>query len=286
MANQRLRRIDFLFPNATAEPRAFFADMELLFSRIPGAALQAGRILLTPTHDSGALPTSSLQSVDVEYPQVVFETEELIDVRIGRLHLRSTTGSSREGTTQASEMPQADDRLLPAKELCRRLDGRVPRVDHVGVNLPTESLDRERWGRLIETMSSISTLYRYPDNHDWLFALPASEDEFQNGIENLVAGRTPKFELVYDDKVKLPLFQFSLTTDLSRAESEELFPGPSGVALDGVGQYFRSVFLEHPWPGLTIRFDLYYRDVSAEWVTSKLLVDAGRVRPSSGWKTC
>ena len=283
MMTSRLRRISLLFPKATADERAFFETMERLYSQVPSVAVQAGQILLAPTYPPKALPITSLQSVDVEYPQVVFEAEELIDLRIGSLHLRSSIVPGQHSVFSDVESPAANGRLLPVAELCRRLEGRVRRADHVGVNIPQTKLDRGEWDRLRGTVGSISVLYRCPDNENWLFVLPTSQEEFQDEIRDFVLGREPKFELVYDDKAKVPLFQFSVETGLSRAESEELFPGPSGVALEDVGEFFRSVFVANPWPGLMTRFDLYYCDCEADWATGKLLATPqGRIRPASG----
>ena len=283
MGSSRLRHINFQFPSTTAGSRSFFANMELFFSQVPGAVCQAGKILLTPTHPPAALPIISLQSVDVEYPQIVFETEELIDLRVGLLHLRSSTRPAQRAATPAAEGSRVDGKLLPAVELCRRLEGRVPRVDHVGVNIPTKEVGHEDWNRLLEKLSRISALCRYPENESFLFVLPTSQDEFQDDIQDFVFGREPKFELVYDKEAMMPLVQFAVATDLSRAESEELFPEPSGMALEIVGEFFRSVFLVSLWPGLNLRFDLYYRDGDADWATGKVLAtQGGRFRPPSG----
>lgn len=111
---------------------------------------------------------------------------------------------------------------------------------------------------------------------------PATQSEFETDITSFVAGREPRFELVYDDYVHFPLYQFALETDLTRSELETRFPQPYGYAIPGLEPIFRSVFIFHPWPGFGIRFDLYYRDDSetpGDWETGEWLVkEGGRMR--------
>jgi hypothetical protein len=272
-----LQQITYLFPN-TAASRAFFEAAAHLFTQAPGATAQADRLMLAPTNPPAALPITSLRTVEVEFPQLVFETEQWIDLPIGPLHLRSSMVPNRP-SAPASETTAPAQTLLPIEEVYRRLDGHVTRVDHTGLNIPAATLDRAGWERLLQQLSAVSNLYKYP-GEDWPFILPATEQEFQTDIHQFVTGREPKFELVYDRWTPHPLFQFALGTDLTRPEVEALFPKPYGVAFPGLGDIFRTVFLAHPWPGLTIRFDLLYRaEGVSDWDTGEWLIkEGGRIR--------
>jgi hypothetical protein len=75
MESSRLRQIAYLFPDTTGEERAFFAAIAHLFAQVSGAVRQSDQVVLAPTQPAGALPVTSLQSVHVEFPEVVFETE-------------------------------------------------------------------------------------------------------------------------------------------------------------------------------------------------------------------
>jgi hypothetical protein len=100
-------------------------------------------------------------------------------------------------------------------------------------------------------------------------------------IQHKVLGREPKFELVYDARTPDPVLQFSLGTDLSRAEIEARFPAPEGIAFPDLGDIFRTVYVTHPWSQLSIRFDLNYQGEEGipDWDTGEWLVaHGGRIR--------
>ncbi|WP_020579679.1 hypothetical protein [Actinopolymorpha alba] len=178
-----------------------------------------------------------------------------------------------------------DTRTLPARvemaDLVRRLAGHVQRVDHTGVNLPTCTTSPQQWQDLLSGLASASTMYRYPTGEDWPFVLPSTSDEFFGDIRDFVVGREPRFELVYDQWLTQVQWQFALWTDLTRAELELRFPEPEGITFPGLGEIFRVVPVIHPWPGLSIRFDLFYRidDGPSDWETGEWLVTkGGRIR--------
>ena len=133
---------------------------------------------------------------------------------------------------------------------------------------------------LVGAVAGVSTTYRYPTGEDWPFVLPSTSDELADDIGAFVVGREPRFELVYDEWQTRPEWQFSLWTDLSRAELDELFP--EGLTFPGLEEIFRVVRTRHPWKGLGIRFDLSYRTEGGgptDWDTGEWLVTAGgRIR--------
>ena len=71
-----------------------------------------------------------------------------------------------------------------------------------------------------------------------------------------------------------------MDTDLSREYVEAYFPSQYGTNLPGVTTY-RTVYIDNPWPGLLMRFDLTYFAGSelTDWDSGEWLVKQGlRVR--------
>jgi hypothetical protein len=279
MEDSRLSCISFLLPNSPAESIAFFEAVASLLAQVPGTNLLPNQVIWMPTSPTSALPVTVLQSCGVRFPEVVFETKQLIEVYAGRLHLHSSTIASKIPVSSSGVNLDATP-LLPVEELCSRLHGRLIRIDHTGVNIPETSLDRPSWNLLLHQLGAIAALYRYPTGMDWPFILPTTSEEFEGEIHHFVAGRGPRFELVYEQRDH-PLLQFSVKTDLSQAEAELLFPEPYGGALPGLGHIFRSVHVAQPWPELSIRFDLYFRGENgvSEWESGEwLATQGGRIR--------
>jgi hypothetical protein len=275
MEDSRLSHITFLLPNDSAESRAFFDMMASIFAQASGAKILTDRIILAPTHPPMVLPITSLQLYATGYPEIVFETDKLVDLHFGLLHLHSSIGASERIAALHKQAPPTQQ-CLPVGELHRRLEGHVARLDHTGVNIPVTTLDQPHWNGFLRQLAAISALYKYPDE-EWYFVLPAAKEELKGDIQDFVSGREPKFELVYEPRPH-PLLQFSLGTSLTRNEAEVLFPEPYGAALPELEDIFRSVHVAHPWPDLSIRFDLYYRGDkgSSDWETGKCLVTRGR----------
>ena len=270
---ERLSEITFRLPR-TPESRGFLAQLRLLLGEVAYADLagSAGtdgsvgdRLTLTPPRPVGALPVTTFALADVAAPEVAFDTGRSI------------------GVDRSTGPP--DSRTLPARvelaDLVRRLAGHVQRVDHTGVNLPSCLTSAKQWQDLVGGLASASTMYRYPTGEEWPFVLPSTEEELAADICEFVVGREPRFELVHDQWLRQPQWQFALWTDLTRAELELLFPEPEGLTFPDLAEIFRVVPILHPWPGLTIRFDLCYRvdDGPSDWETGEWLVTAGgRIR--------
>jgi len=273
----RLSEITFCLP-ATTESRAFLRELRLLLAEVPyavsapsdgasGAVVDGvvdgvvDRLTLSPPQPVGALPVTTIELADVAAPEVAFDTGLSLGVWSG-------------GTLDSSARVEMAD-------LTRRLAGHVRRVDHTGVNLPADSTSAEQWRSLLSALGSTSTMYRYPDGEEWPFVLPSTSDELLDDIRDFVVGREPRFELVYAQGLERTEWQFALWTDLTRAELELLFPEPEGITFPGLDDIFRVVEIQHPWPGLGIRFDLCYRieDGPSDWETGEWLVtEGGRIR--------
>jgi hypothetical protein len=271
----RLQEISFIFPNTEAESRAFFGTLVQLLGDLPQADVLDDYLHLSPTRPVGALPTTSFQSADVPIPQIVFAPAPQLNLTAGGIHLG--VGNPPRPVPTAGDSTLA---YLTVPEMAQRLRGHVTRLDHTGVNLPARLVERVRWDELLGQCAASAALYRYP-GEDWPFILPSTEEEFNGDIHQFVVGREPKFEFVYDTWMTVPVLQFSLGTDLPRTEIEVRFPVPEGVALSGLEDVFRTVYVRHPWAQLVIRFDLNYQGEEAvsDWDTGEWLVlQGGRIR--------
>jgi hypothetical protein len=294
MDAQRLHRIAYLFPDAPAEARAFFDHLAQFLGQLPGATAGASGIGFAVTPPRG-LPALSMALASVAFPQVLFNTEVSIDLSLGDFALRSSAVAGGPEGTPAPDTrpvrhredavgpyvevgpPDAPSAQLALPELARRLAGHLVRLDHTGVNIPTTRVDRAGWDALLRRLGGIANVYRYPTGEDWPFILPATDAEFAGAITDFAAVREPKFELVYDSHAREPVIQISVETDLPRADLEALLPAPYGIAFPDLAGFFRTVFVHHPWPGLQIRFDLYYRgDAPVDpWTSGEWLVTQG-----------
>src|SRR5690242_12718189 len=110
MDTQRLHRIAFLFPDGTAEARAFFDHLAQFLGEIPGTTVGASGIGFAITPPRG-LPALSMALASVAVPQVLFNTEAPIDLALGDFALRSSAGAG--GPVAA---PAPDTRAVRARE--------------------------------------------------------------------------------------------------------------------------------------------------------------------------
>jgi len=252
----RLSEITFRLPT-TPESRAWLDDFRRLLADVEYAESNGDRLTLTPRQPEGARPVTVFELTDVQAPEIRLDTGPVI----------GGTDTPQEPTT------------LDLADLVGRLAGHVNEVDHTGVNLPTSIMSADQWNDLVSAIAGASTMYRYPTGEDWPFVIPSTSDELADDIRTFVEGRVPKFELVYDSWRTQPEWQFALSTDLTRAELEAMFP--EGFTFPALEDIFRVVKVNHPWPGLSVRFDLSYRVDAGpnEWATGEWLVkQGGRIR--------
>ncbi|MFE7766329.1 hypothetical protein [Streptomyces sp. NPDC057438] len=269
----RLAEITFLLPDAP-ESHRFLDELRTLFADVAYAdctrsartADRVGdRLSLTPPRPAGARPVTAFEVADVPAPEVALGAGRSIGV-----------GAADEAS---------EPRVLPAEvgpaDLVRRVAGHVRGIDHTGVNVPACATPPGQWHDLVGALASTATMYRYPTGEDWPFVLPSTADEFVDDIRDVVVGREPRFELVYDQWLTRPQWQFALRTDLTRPQLERLFPEPEGRTFPELADVFRVVPVHSPWPGLDLRFDLSYRTEGgpSDWETGAWLVsEGGRIR--------
>ena len=288
-----LKTITYSFPQTT-DANDFFKELKDLLGELPNATVDRKNIVIAATNPERALPLTIFTQRDISFPQIHLDVADL-HLGLGNF---SVNPSWDFRTSQITPLPKATrhdahgeyiavdvgDQVifrLPITELCNRLQGHVTRIDHTGINLPSALVSREAWEQLIGKLADNCNLYRYPTGEDWPFILPATSEEFTNDIQSFSVGREPKFELVYDAFSPVPTIQIDIETDLLRLEIEQLFPEPYGISFPDLVDYFRTVYIDHEWPGLAICFDLRFKnnDPGGDWETGKWLVkDGGKIQ--------
>jgi hypothetical protein len=268
--------LSFRFPANHPEELELFESLSSLLSQDPFSQSGTDRITFTPSNSLAALPATRLELAQTAYPEVLFETDQAISYRVGDLQLLSSTAGvlALPSTGFASTAPPGP--RLTSEDLRQKFKGHILRLDHTGVEYPSGLLERRVWDALLQGLVTVCNLYAYPTGEDFLFVLPADEDEFVDEIERFTLARGPKFELTYG-YTQIPTLQFSLDTDLVRAEAETLLPVPVGFTLAGVDT-FRSALLTHPWPGLEVRLDFNFHvdGQPTPWDTGEWIVREGR----------
>lgn len=288
-----LETITYSLPQ-TNDAADFFKELTSLLGGLPYASVSQSAITLRAEQPKDALPITRFELKNVPFPQIRFDVNGL-QLKAGNLGinpsqdfainppapLAKTTKQDAQGEYVAMAAGNQTIFRLPIGELSRRLQGHVTRLDHTGINIPSAFASKEAWKQFISKLASSCNLYRYPTGEDWPFILPVTEQEFTHGIQNFPAGREPKFELVYDTFSPVPTIQIDIETDLPRPEIERLFPEPYGISFPDLADYFRTVYVDHEWPGLAIRFDLRFKNDNpgGDWETGKWLVaDGGRIK--------
>lgn len=288
--------ITYVFPQNNLADN-FCMQLQALLSELPNATRGLdGSLVLTASAPKNALPVTIFkQERGIAFPYIQIGDSDELHLQAGSLTINPKDMAAN--TVPAEPLPKAKkhDTLgsyyevqtpgmtlyrLPIHELCKRLTGHVVRIDHTGLNLPSAGLPKESWQTYIDTLARHCNMYRYPSGEDWPFILPATKDEFNTDITAFPVGREPKCELVYDTYSPVPTIQIDIETDLLRKEVERLFPEPYGVSFPGLADYFRTVYIEHGWRGLSIRFDIRFKtnDSGNDWSTGKWLVqDGGRI---------
>jgi hypothetical protein len=164
---------------------------------------------------------------------------------------------------------------LELSQVMKRLSDHVVHVDHIGINLSADNIPCRD---LLNFVAKHPHIYQYPTGEPWYFVIPATADELEHGITDFSKLRFPKFEIVLEgEDATPPLIQIDCATNLTRAEVETRLPSPYGISLPGLDDFFRSVFVAHPWGGFLLRMDFRYRSAEAvnEWSSCEWLVQKG-----------
>ena len=254
----QLPRITFELPATTAKEQA--AHENLL-------ALRVNRKLNRSADAGIQMPAVEFQSSKEKTPSIRFGSEYQVVLN-----------------PQVSKRSEPKLRRLKLEEISSKFDNHIVSIDHAGVNLSAMSFGSKQIDNLLDVLGASTNLYTYPTGEPWYFIIPSTLQEYSNNISDFSKVRTDKFELVIDEEGPTPLIQIDFLTSLSQAGVEKLLPPPFGFGFPGLSQYFRSVFVEHPWQGFEMRFDFRYKtDLLNEWSSGEWLVKEGkRFRARSG----
>jgi hypothetical protein len=279
MSPAQLKRIAFQYPRKQPVTRPFFKHLTSLFEGMPSSQNLLDKLVIAPPYPHEALPVMTFELEDINYPAVMFEMEERLVVKAGAFAVHSSLDAIRTATLPLTLDPGKRPPIFPLNKFVQLLQGHILRLDHAGVELPSEAVSRELFDDLIRTVGRVSNLYRYPTGEEWPFIVPASAAEFRSEIQHFARPRAPKLELTYG-YVQVPLIHFHIDTDLPREHIEAYFPSQYGTNLPGVTTY-RTIYIEHPWPGLLMRVDMTYFTGGAltDWDSGEWLARQGmRVR--------
>lgn len=164
---------------------------------------------------------------------------------------------------------------LQMKEVADKLAGHVKRVDHTGINLPSNLYSEKEWKELLQHFSMVSNIYTYPTGEPWPFLIPATEEEHQNEITNFDVLREPRFEVVYDEFTDIVAIQVDLETDLSKSEVEQLFPKNQGIYFKELEEVFKSIYLDYS-EKIDIRLDVRFKTVHDNFESGEWFVKEGK----------
>jgi hypothetical protein len=293
MSVQRLKQVVYELPAVSRNAQQFFANLARILDEVENRTLGGGKVVIAQRDPAGLLPETVFRVANSTYPAILLDMDQPLALALGNLVLK-TPGASADSPAVAERTaslvedalgqyvqlpPGSEDftSLLPLEAVLERAKGHVLRLDHTGVNVPTRMCDQAGWDLLIAALAAASNMYRYPTGEEWPFVIPATADEFESDISDPHPLRRPKFELVYDETLSNPLIQIDMETDLTRTEIEARFPAPYGVGLPGLDDYFRSVYVYHPWPGLSIRMDMGYRRETPGDIAGWLIHEGGRI---------
>jgi hypothetical protein len=271
----QLKRIAFQFPRKQPVTRPFFKQLVSLLEHDPSSQNLMDKLVLFPPYPNGALPVMTLELEDINYPAVMFDMTERVVVKAGAFAVHSSLDAIRTATLPLTMDPGKRPPIFPLAKFVQLLKGHILRLDHAGVELPSEAVQKEKFDGLVQAVGKVANLYRYPTGEEWPYLLPASYGEFRSEIREFARPRSPKLELTYG-YVQVPLIHFQVDTDLPREYIEAYFPSQYGTNLPGVTSY-RSLYIEQPWPGLLMRFDLVYftGNQSNTWDSGEWLVKQG-----------
>jgi hypothetical protein len=289
-----IQNIIYKLPGKTPSDQDFFKHLSTILLELPNAQLQKDKsIKVTALVPANALPATTFLQSDVPFPQLRFDPATDLSLDVGNVRVNPEENSDHKiddrGFTQI--IPKQDSHgvyyelhagantiyRLDIQEVADRLKSHIVRIDHTGFNVPSVLISQKFWKQFVSNIAKQSNLYQYPTGEDWPFILPATPVEYAADISQFPVGREPKFELVHDTYSSVPTIQIDIETDLTRIEVEELFLEPYGISFPELADYFRTVYVHHPWPGLAIRFDIRFKNDEPDggWETGKWLVTEG-----------
>jgi hypothetical protein len=279
----QLSRVAYMFPAEPPGAVEFFRHLAALLGRTANCTVYDDLITIIPLQPMGALPVTSFELADIDIPKIVLETDLPFDLRIGNLYIHGS-----EVAVEIPYIPQPEaaamNPLLPMDELTHRFIETTAQLERTGLTIHPQSATDAVWLKLLNHLSSISSLYRCPGQEDVYCVLPTTNKEVLDGITQVFAGRAPKFELVSSAAHNLPVIQFHIDVGFGRRQIESLLPETRGIQQTGQDPALHSVFVDHPWRDILMRFDIGSGPgvEPDNWATGEKLIRGGeRLSPQS-----
>lgn len=289
---RRLTEINFQFPINTPEEADFYNLLWELFKKLPGAESGLNIVSISPKFPKGAQPKTVLEgSTEGLFPALRLDPIVGVNVNLGEMSIvsddlvtRTTmrTRDSRQFSTESDTLGEYYQTwiggqrysLLDLAEFKRRFGKQILSLDHAGINLPANFVKKSEFNDLFNRLKKVANVYKHPGHPEWVFVLPSNDEELEQGITNFSKNREGKFEFVFDTYLKVPTIQFDLITKLSKEEVSKLLPVPYGISYPDVKDFFRTVYVRHPWNELLIRFDLRFatEEKVGYWESGEFLV--------------
>lgn len=252
-----LEKIEYLFPK-NEKNKEFFDLLSTLFTNIPYVANKENKEIQIGTSNLNPITIYKLDHKAKEVQLMIGEQKEL-----NLLNKNSTF----ENVYQIKK--------LPIQEVKQKLAGHITRVDHTGVNLPTNLYSQKEWNYILHYFASHTNLYHYPTGELWPFAIPATKKENEEEITDFDLIREPKFELCYEEYETNVTLHLDLETDLSKAEVESLFPQEQGVYFETLEHVYKAIYLDYE-ENINIRIDVRFKSERGDFESGKWLVLEGK----------
>lgn len=252
-----LEKVEFIFPKKDENIKLF----NLIFSLLK---------------DKSSVKKNSkeeifMQSSDLK-PAIIFKLEDVNEIQWNIENQEYLNFLNRK---ESQIENQCEIKKLSADTVLAKLSGHVIRVDHIGINLPTNLYDKKEWDNLLKYFSSISNIYSYPTGEPWPFLLPATEKENEMEITNFEMIREPRLEFVYDDYTNVVTIHIDIETDLLKSEVEVLFPKDEGIYFNNLEEIYRAIYLDYN-QYMDIRLDVRYKCIHDDFESGEWFVSEGK----------
>ncbi len=197
-------------------PKNTFSDNSKFIQLFNNTELLNG-VINFPNKTGDYSPSIFLEFGDVSDLTVSFlsDKEELLQIPV-----TNETGETWESPHDYSP--------LTLEEFIERLESRrieFQYYDHLGINLPWKKDLHPRLVEAIKVLKNICLLHSFPENDNWYFIIPGSEEEVLSKTEiDYSLDRKPKFEFVNFLKCSIPILQIDLATNVKYEVVREMFP--------------------------------------------------------------
>lgn len=265
----RLQKISVFLPES--EDKQFLNDFFGFLSSISTSSTTAGTPRFIPTYPQDSGPFTCFYPSSHPTMNIQFLNTDNVDI-FPEMNLLTTVFTN----TRCGDEHKIHKHCVEITRLHEIFKDKLLRLDHLGVNIPSCSVDRSEYLNFINELGSFCNLHHYPTGEDWDFIIPSSQVEWMHGITDFQTGRDPKWEFVYDTYTQIPVLQLCIETKYTKKRLCQLLPEPQGISYPGLP--FRIVYLQTPWKNISIRFDFKARSTNPEnsWNTGEWLVRRGK----------